>query len=139
MFKTNQASRTTSLSFLALFIALACSVLIVVARPVFADVRSDVEAKLIETQKKAAPDLKVGKATCPAALAKPANKLAPGVHRCSVSVEGVAVPYDVTLRTGGAVKGGSFTMQNAKAVIDTKKLIAIAATVVDDPSTAKIS
>lgn len=136
MSKKNQTARITSLS---LFLAVVSSVSLFDARPVFADVRSDVEAKLIDTQKKAAPDLKVGKATCPVALSKPANKLVPGVHRCTVLVEGVSVPYDVTLRTGGAVKGGSFTMQNAKAVIDTKKLIAIAATVVDDPSTAKIS
>lgn len=104
-----------------------------------ADVRGDVEAKLVDTQKRAAPDLVVGKARCAAALAKPAGKVAAGVYRCTVAVEGVAVPYDVTVRTGGVVKTGTFTMQNAKAVIDTKKLIAIAASVVDDPKKAKIS
>lgn len=103
------------------------------------DLRREVEAKLVETQRKAAPDLKVGKATCPAALAKPLAKLASGIHRCAVVVEGVSVPYDVTLRVGGLVKGGSYTLQNAKAVIDTKKLAGIASTVVDNPKTAKIS
>ena len=104
-----------------------------------ADLRREIEVSLVETQRKAAPDLKVGKATCPAALAKPIAKIASGVHRCSVQVEGVNVPYDVTVRLGGLVKGGSFVLQNAKAVIDTKKLAAIAATVVDDPATAKIT
>ena len=103
------------------------------------DLRRDVEAKLVETQRKAAPDLKVGKATCPAALSKPVAKLGSGIHRCVVVVEGVSVPYDVTLRMGGLVKGGSYTLQNAKAVIDTKKLVGIASTVVDNPKTAKIS
>ncbi len=103
------------------------------------DLRREVEAKLVETQRKAAPDLKVGKATCPAALSKPVAKLGSGIHRCAVVVEGVSVPYDVTLRMGGLVKGGSYTLQNAKAVIDTKKLAGIASTVVDNPKTAKIS
>lgn len=103
------------------------------------DLRREIEAKLVETQRKAAPDLKIGKATCPAALSKPVGKLASGLHRCAVVVEGVKVPYDVTLRMGGLVKGGSYTLQNAKAVIDTKKLAGIAATVVDNPKTAKIS
>ena len=110
-----------------------------VAAAATTDLRREVEASLVDTQRKAAPDLKVGKATCPAALAKPIAKIGSGVHRCTVMVEGVSVPYDVTIRLGGLVKGGSFVLQNAKAVIDTKKLAAIAATVVDDPSKAKIS
>jgi hypothetical protein len=104
-----------------------------------ADLRRDIEAKLVETQRKAAPDLNVGAATCPAALSKAVAKATPGVHRCVVLVEGVKVPYDVTLRTSSAVKGGSYTLRNAKAVIDTKKLATIAATVVDDPSKVKIT
>jgi hypothetical protein len=103
------------------------------------DLRRDIEAKLVETQRKAAPDLTVGAATCPAALSKAVAKSTPGMHRCVVVVEGVKVPYDVTLRTSAAVKGGSYTLRNAKAVIDTKKLEKIAATVVDDPSKVKIS
>ncbi len=123
-----------------LFAAAALSPLVAAgAQAATADLRREVEAKLVETQRKAAPDLKVGKATCPAALAKPLAKLASGIHRCAVVVEGVSVPYDVTLRMGGLVKGGSYTLQNAKAVIDTKKLVGIASTVVDDPKTAKIS
>lgn len=102
-----------------------------------ADLRRDIEAKLVETQRKAAPDLTIGKATCPAALSKPAAK-AVGVHRCIVIVEGVRVPYEVTVRNSALVKGGSYTLQNAKAVIDTKKLASIAATAVDDPSKVKI-
>lgn len=103
------------------------------------DLRRDIEAKLVETQRKAAPDLNVGVATCPAALSKAIAKATPGVHRCVVVVEGVKVPYDVTLRTSSAVKSGSYTLRNAKAVIDTKKLMTIAATVVDDPSKVKIT
>ena len=125
---------------LLLFAAFALSPLLVShADAASTDLRREVEAKLVETQRKAAPDLKVGKATCPAALSKPAAKLVSGVHRCAVVVEGVSVPYDVTLRMGGLVKGGSYTLQNAKAVIDTLKLVGIASTVVDDPKAAKIS
>jgi hypothetical protein len=109
------------------------------ARAATSDLRRDIEAKLVETQRKAAPDLTVGAASCPAALSKAVAKSTPGVHRCFVVVEGVKVPYDITLRTSAAVKGGSYTLRNAKAVIDTKKLATIAATVVDDPSKVKIT
>ncbi len=125
---------------LLLFVAGAFSPLFSIrAQAATADLRREIEAKLVETQRKAAPDLKVGKATCPAALSKPVAKLASGLHRCAVLVEGVSVPYDVTLRMGGLVTGGSYTLQNAKAVIDMKKLAGIASTVADNPKTAKIS
>ena len=130
------AQRITRLLFIAA-VCVGASPSVAIAATT--DLRREVEASLVETQRTAAPDLKVGKATCPAALAKPIAKIASGVHRCSVVVEGVSVPYDVTVRVGGLVKGGSFVLQNAKAVIDTKKLATIAATVVDDPAKAKIS
>ena len=136
MFARNPPNRITFMAFVSMLLSIG---FLSSSAPAGADVRSDVEAKLVDTQKKAAPDLAVGKATCAASLAKPAGKVAAGVHRCTVIVEGVAVPYDVTVRTGGATKNGTYTMQNAKAVIDTKKLVAIAASVVDDPSKAKIT
>ncbi len=134
--RSTSASRITCLLFAT---GVFLGVPTMIAAAATTDLRKEVEASLVETQRKAAPDLKVGKATCPSALAKPISKIASGVHRCSVVVEGVSVPYDVTVRVGGLVKGGSFVLQNAKAVIDTKKLAAIAATVVDDPTKAKIS
>ena len=126
MLVRNHPHRITFMAFVSMLLSIG---FLVRSEPAGADVRSDVEAKLVDTQKKAAPDLAVGKATCAVSLAKPAGKVAVGVHRCTVVVEGVAVPYDVTVRTGGAAKNGTYTMQNAKAVIDTKKLIAIAASV----------
>lgn len=136
MLARNNSLRITFMAFASMLLSIG---FVVRSEPATADVRTDIEAKLVDTQKKAAPDLVVGKATCAASLAKPAGKVAVGVHRCTVVVEGVGVPYDVTVRTGGASKNGTYTMQNAKAVIDTKKLIAIAASVVDDPSKARIS
>jgi hypothetical protein len=138
---TDFLPKTTRVMFRIGLVAIACSVMVSgpFASFALADVKTEVEAKLVETQKKAAPDLVVGKATCPAALAKPAKSLTVGPHRCSVLVEGVGVPYDVTVRLGGASKSGSYAFQNAKAVIDTKKLSTIAASVVDDPTKAKIS
>lgn len=121
------------------FAVFALSGLFFSMSPATADVRGDVEAKLVDTQKRAAPDLTVGKARCASALAKPAGRVAAGVYRCTVAVEGVSVPYNVTVRTGGVGKTGTYTMQSAGAVIDTKKLIAIAASVVDDPTKAQIS
>jgi hypothetical protein len=128
--------------FISLVLGLVCLTGTPLTEPATAatvDLRRDIEAKLVETQRKAAPDLAVGAATCPAALTKAVAKATPGVHRCIVIVEGVKVPYDVTLRTSSAVKGGSYTLRNAKAVIDTKKLATIAATVVDEPSKVKIT
>jgi hypothetical protein len=119
--------------------ASAIAVIIGLAGPAAADLKTDVETKLVETQKRAAPDLVVGKATCPAPMAKAAAKTTAATHRCSVLVEGVSVPYDVTIRANSSVKGGTYTLANAKAVIDMRKLVAIASTVVDNPATAKIT
>ncbi len=110
------------------------------------NVKAEVESRLASLQQKASPALKVGKATCPSALAsvqikskKEASK--PTVFRCTVLVEGVAAPYDVEIRDGGFQNGGSFLMARAKAIIDIAKVVDGTKLQLDkkDQDTAKIS
>ena len=93
------------------------------------NVKAEVETRLAALQQQASPTLKVGKATCPTALANvqvKSKKIAskPTVFRCTVLVEGVAAPYDVEIRDGGFQNGGSFLMARAKAIIDIGKVVA---------------
>ncbi|HEV2756328.1 MAG TPA: DUF4333 domain-containing protein [Actinomycetota bacterium] len=54
---------------------------------------SEVEAKLVEEQKKVSPDLDVGEATCPEEV-----EVEEGAKfECTVDIEGVDAPYAVTL------------------------------------------
>jgi hypothetical protein len=92
------------------------------------NVKAEVETRLAKLQQQASPELVVGKATCPAAMAsvqivskKSASK--PVVFRCTVLVEGVAAPYDVEVHDGGFQNGGAFLMARAKAIIDMSKVI----------------
>jgi hypothetical protein len=92
------------------------------------NVKAEVETRLAKLQQQASPDLVVGKATCPAAMAsvqivskKSASK--PVVFRCTVLVEGVAAPYDVEVHDGGFQNGGAFLMARAKAIIDMSKVL----------------
>ena len=110
------------------------------------NVKAEVESRLASLQQKASPALKVGKATCPSALAsvqikskKEASK--PTVFRCTVLVEGMAAPYDVEIRDGGFQNGGSFLMARAKAIIDIAKVVDGTKLQLDkkDQDTAKIS
>jgi hypothetical protein len=92
------------------------------------NVKADVEAKLTSLQQQASPTLKVGRATCPAAMANvqvkaKATASKAVVFRCTVPVEGVLAPYDVEIRDGGYLKGGSFLMSRAKAIIDVAKVV----------------
>jgi hypothetical protein len=93
------------------------------------NVKAEVETRLASLQQQASPALKVGKATCPAAMAsvqivskKSASK--PVVFRCTVLVEGVAAPYDVEVHDGGFQNGGAFLMARAKAILDISKVVA---------------
>src|SRR4051812_1690702 len=61
------------------------------------DVKTDVEHKIIDAQTEAAPDLKIGKATCPKALAVPKTKIPAGTFTCTIVIEGVLAPYEVVL------------------------------------------
>ena len=90
------------------------------------DVKTDVERKIVQAQQQAAPDLPVGKATCPKELAVSKAKLPVGKYKCTVVIDGVVAPYDVLIATGGFQKGGTYSVVASKAIIDTRKLIAIA-------------
>ena len=92
------------------------------------NVKLEVEGKLETLQRQASPNLVVGKATCPAAMASvqaTGKKVAsaPVTHRCTVVVEGVAAPYNVEVRDGGFANGGSFLMARAKAIIDISRVV----------------
>jgi hypothetical protein len=93
------------------------------------NVKAEVETRLASLQQQVSPALKVGKATCPAAMAsvqivskKSASK--PVVFRCTVLVEGVSAPYDVEVHDGGFQNGGAFLMARAKAILDISKVVA---------------
>jgi hypothetical protein len=110
------------------------------------NVKVDVEAKLTSLQQQASPTLKVGRATCPAEMAKvqvkaKATASKPVIFRCTVPVEGVPAPYDVEIRDGGYLKGGSFLMSRAKAIIDVSKVVAgtVAQLDVADRAKAKVT
>ena len=109
------------------------------------NVKAEVERKLADLQQKASPDLLVGKASCPPAMSsaqatsrKSASK--PVTYRCTVLVEGVAAPYDVEIRDGGFLNGGTFVMARAKAIIDVTRVVAGTLAQLDeaDRSTAKV-
>ena len=104
--------------------------------------KTDLERKIVAAQKGSAPDLTVGKATCPKVLAVPTSKLPVGTFQCTVVVEGTVAPYEVILSdTGGFQKGGTYRISPAKAIIDTAKIVAFVSGSLDeaDRATATIA
>ena len=96
------------------------------------DVKTDIERKIVAAQRASAPDLAVGKATCPKVLAVPTSKLPTGTFQCSVVIEGTVAPYEVILSsTGGFQKGGTYRIAPAKAIIDTAKIVAFVSASLD--------
>jgi hypothetical protein len=81
-----------------------------------------VEELLVRTQKQKSPGLKVGRASCPAAVT-----LADGTRfRCTLEIERVQAPYQVTLTGVGAGGGtGRFSVAPAKPIIDVTKVVAL--------------
>ncbi len=101
------------------------------------DVKTDIERKIVAAQQSSAPDLKVGNATCPKALAVPTSKLPVGTFQCTVIVDGTVAPYEVILsNTGGFQKGGTYRISPAKAIIDTAKIVAFVSASLDDADRA---
>ncbi|MEA2446908.1 MAG: hypothetical protein QOK47_545 [Actinomycetota bacterium] len=79
---------------------------------------SDLEDQMVAAQEEQAPDLEVQGAKCPEEVpAKVGTKF-----QCTVTIEGVEAPYDVTLNS---VEGGQghFDFINAKPIIDTTKVV----------------
>jgi hypothetical protein len=76
---------------------------------------SQLETKLVELQKEKSPDLNVEGAECP-----PEVDLEQGSSfECTVTIEGVAAPYSVTLTEDDPeAEAGSFHVEPAKAIID---------------------
>jgi hypothetical protein len=101
------------------------------------DVKTDIERKIVAAQTSSAPDLTIGKATCPKVLAVPTSKLPVGTFQCTVLVEGTVAPYEVILsNTGGFQKGGTYRIAPAKAIIDTAKIVAFVSSSLDDADRA---
>ena len=96
------------------------------------DIKTDIERKIVAAQKASAPDLAVGRATCPKVLAVPTSKLPTGTFQCTVIIEGTVAPYEVILSsTGGFQKGGTYRIAPAKAIIDTGKIVAFVSSSLD--------
>jgi hypothetical protein len=90
-----------------------------------------VEEALVANQKQTSPDFHVDGATCPERVT-----LGPGAtFQCTVTVEGVAAPYNVTVSDANATKDVSrLTMQPAKAIVSVNKLVSIVKGVATDPA-----
>ena len=93
------------------------------AMPPQGSVSEEIEQELAEGQKRSTPDLAVGAATCPETV--PAT---PGASfECSVDVEGVAVPFRVTLAgTSDPLSGGDsqFLFEQAPPLIQVSTVVA---------------
>jgi uncharacterized metal-binding protein len=80
----------------------------------------DVESLLVANQKRASPEFDVGAASCPARVVVTEGT----TFQCTVVVEGVVVPYDVTLTdVNGTSKTGGFDIRPAKAILSIPKLV----------------
>jgi hypothetical protein len=81
-----------------------------------------VERLLVATQRRRSPGLTVGGARCPERV-----PLRDGVRfRCTVAIERVRAPYDVTLSgVGAAGTGGRFSLRPAKPIIDVRRVVAL--------------
>jgi hypothetical protein len=79
---------------------------------------SEIEDKLVEEQKKVAPGLDVGAATCPDDVEVEEGT----TFECTVEVEGVEAPYDVTLNEidGDTV---NFDSKPAKPIINVDLIV----------------
>ena len=87
------------------------------------DLKKEIEGKIVQVQKSAAPKLKVGAATCPAKLAGVQKRVPIGTYACTVQIEGVAAPYSVVVKEGGFLKGGVYSIAPSKAIIDLTKVV----------------
>jgi hypothetical protein len=83
---------------------------------------SEVEKLLVSTQKRKSPLLRVGAARCPEQV-----RLADGERfTCTVEIEGVTAPYQVTLRQVDAARGtGRFALQPARPIIDVTRIVGL--------------
>lgn len=79
-----------------------------------------VENVVLATQKRATPDLDVRDPSCPARVVVSEG----ATFRCTVVLEGVVVPYDVTLKdVNSGSQTGSYDIRPADAIILVPKLV----------------
>lgn len=80
----------------------------------------EVEELLVATQKRASPDFDVRDPSCPARVV-----IGQGTSfQCTVVVDGVIVPYQVTLaEIGGPDGAGRYELRPAKAILSIPKLV----------------
>jgi hypothetical protein len=79
----------------------------------------ELESVLVATQRRSSPDLPVGPASCPAGV--PATEAA--TLECTVSVDGVLVPYAVTIRQTDQPGGLRYDVRPAKAILQVSKVV----------------
>ena len=75
---------------------------------------AELEEKLVEEQEKKSPDLAVGEATCPEEVDVEETE----TFECTVEIEGVEAPYEVTLTKDPDGESGEFHFEAAKPIID---------------------
>ncbi len=95
------------------------------------DIKADVEKRIVDIQTQAAPELTVGKATCPEELKTSSAKIPLGTYSCSVSIAGVPAPYNVIVKEGGFLNSGVFQITPAKAIVSVAKIVAFIKTSLD--------
>lgn len=100
------------------------------------DLKKEIEGKIVQVQKSAAPKLKVGAATCPAKLAGVQKRVPIGTYACTVQIEGVAAPYSVVVKEGGFLKGGVYSIAPSKAIIDLTKVVGFVRQSLDESEAA---
>jgi hypothetical protein len=105
------------------------------------DIKSDVEKRIVDIQQQAAPELAVGKATCPDELRTSSAKIPLGTYSCSVNIAGVSAPYNVIVKEGGFLNSGVFQITPAKAIVSVAKIVDFIKTSLDpaEVDKAKVS
>jgi hypothetical protein len=87
------------------------------------NLKTEVEKRIVEVQKQAAPDLTVGAAVCPDSLGVKTDKIPIGTYDCSITIAGVKAPYTVVVKEGGFQNSGVFEVAPAKAIVSVQKIV----------------
>lgn len=98
------------------------------SKPVTFPVKLDViERTITDVQKRASPDLTVGRADCDDVKRAPVGRT---TIRCTIAVGGATVPYRATL-TMSSAGAGSFAVRATRVPIDTRTLVGFVRDVLD--------
>jgi hypothetical protein len=105
------------------------------------NLKADIEKRIVEVQRQAAPDLVVGAAVCPDTLSAKTSKIPIGTYSCVVTISGVKAPYNVIVKEGGFQNSGIFQVAPSKAIVSVGKIQSFIQTSLDpvEAEKAKIS